>query len=168
MFNFQLGMLIGFFLGVLVMFMVLGLIHLSAEARRKKAPGPGSELPGKPGMTARRHLIPQSRVPRYLPVLPLEEPGAFIIRPRQTKARLKDGAVRYRQLVNMLPDPILMHCGGKCVFANAAAARLCGAAPPQGNAWPGYSLSAPSGLPVIHPTKDQFSLWRRARATSRN
>ena len=40
--NFQLGILIGFFLGVLVMFMALGIIHLyiiylHVEERRKKS-----------------------------------------------------------------------------------------------------------------------------------
>lgn len=51
-----------------------------------------------------------------------------MIRPQQTKGRVEDREARYRRLVDMLPDAILVYCGGKCVFANAAAARLFGAA----------------------------------------
>ncbi len=63
-----------------------------------------------------------------------------MIRPQQTKERVEDGEARYRRLVNMLPDAVLMHCGGKCVSANAAAARLFRAASPSNTA------STPSGI----------------------
>ena len=52
-------------------------------------------------------------------------------RPRQPKPKVKESEARYRRLLDMLPDAILIYCGGKCVFANAAAARLFGAASPK-------------------------------------
>jgi PAS domain S-box-containing protein len=52
-------------------------------------------------------------------------------RPRQPKPKLKESEARYRRLLDMFPDAILIYCGGKCVFANAAAARLFGAASPR-------------------------------------
>jgi len=54
-----------------------------------------------------------------------------MIKPRRTKGRLRAGEERYRRFMSMLTDAVLMHCGGKCVFANAAAARLFGAASPK-------------------------------------
>ena len=89
-------------------------------------------------------------------------------RPRQPKPKVKESEARYRRLLDMLPDAILIYCGGKCVFANPAAARLFGAASPKEMLGLDVIDLTPSGLPGIRPTKDQFSLWRKARATSGN
>ena len=69
--------------------------------------------------------------------------------PRQTKAGLKAGENRYRRLVNMLPPAVLIHCGGKCVFANAAAARIFGATSPG-------DLLGLDTLDLSHPDFRQF------------
>jgi PAS domain S-box-containing protein len=44
---------------------------------------------------------------------------------------LQDSEERYRRLVELSPDAILVHTGGSYVFANPAAARLFGAATPE-------------------------------------
>jgi len=53
--------------------------------------------------------------------------------PRQRKptVKVKNAKARYRRFLNILPDAILVHCGGKCVFANTAAVSLFGAASPR-------------------------------------
>src|SRR5262249_43617037 len=40
---------------------------------------------------------------------------------------LRESEERYRQLVELSPDAILVHCAGRIVFANSAAVRLFGA-----------------------------------------
>ena len=45
--QFQLGLVIGCFLGALVMVVALGIIQLFAEKRQVDAPGPGRRPPGK-------------------------------------------------------------------------------------------------------------------------
>jgi PAS domain S-box-containing protein len=52
-------------------------------------------------------------------------------RPRQPKPKVKESEARYRRLLDMLPEAILIYCGDKCVFANPAAARIFGAASPK-------------------------------------
>jgi two-component system cell cycle sensor histidine kinase/response regulator CckA len=59
------------------------------------------------------------------------------------------GEERYRRLVNRLPDAILRQGGGKCVFANAAAARLFGAASPK-------EMLGPEVLDLPHPDLREF------------
>jgi len=44
---------------------------------------------------------------------------------------LRESEERYRQLVELSPDAILVHCEGKLVFCNGAAGRLFGAAKPE-------------------------------------
>jgi PAS domain S-box-containing protein len=44
---------------------------------------------------------------------------------------LRESEERYRRLVELSPDAILVHAGGSYVFANPAAARLFGAATPE-------------------------------------
>ena len=54
-------------------------------------------------------------------------------------ALLGDSEERYRRLVELLPDPLLVHADGKVVFANSAAATVLGAR--DGAALVGVSLS---------------------------
>ena len=54
------------------------------------------------------------------------------------------GAGDNAYLLKLLPDAVLVHCEGKVVFANNAAARLLGAASPQ-------ALIGKETLSFIHP-----------------
>lgn len=49
---------------------------------------------------------------------------------RQAQQALEESAFRYRQLVELSPEAIAVHCQGELVFANPAAARILGAASP--------------------------------------
>ncbi len=60
---------------------------------------------------------------------------------------------RYRRLVEVCPDAILVHADGRCVFANPAAARLFGAASPQ-------DLLGRPVLDLIHPDYRDISAER--------
>jgi PAS domain S-box-containing protein len=55
-------------------------------------------------------------------------------------ALLGDSEGRYRTLVELLPDPLLVHASGRVLFANSAAASVLGAA--DGAALVGLSLAA--------------------------
>ncbi len=52
-------------------------------------------------------------------------------RKRRVEEDLRVSQERYRLLMEMLPDGVIAHAGGKIVFANAASARLVGAAGPE-------------------------------------
>jgi PAS domain S-box-containing protein len=69
--------------------------------------------------------------------------GAAIQRERSTEA-LRDSEGRYRRLVELSPDAIAVHCDGKIVFANRAAARLLAAAGPE-------DLIGRPIMDVVHP-----------------
>jgi two-component system cell cycle sensor histidine kinase/response regulator CckA len=47
---------------------------------------------------------------------------------RQAEEALRESEERYRRLVELAPDAIVVHSGGRIVFVNAAGARLVGAA----------------------------------------
>jgi diguanylate cyclase (GGDEF)-like protein/PAS domain S-box-containing protein len=47
---------------------------------------------------------------------------------RQLNAHLEDSETRYRTLVDLIPDALWIHAGGRIVFLNAAAVQLFGAA----------------------------------------
>ncbi len=47
---------------------------------------------------------------------------------RNAEAALKESEERYRRLVELSPDAVVVHCDGKLVFLNTAATRLLGAA----------------------------------------
>src|SRR5207248_6858497 len=57
---------------------------------------------------------------------------------------LRDSEERYRRLVDLSPDAILVHRDGEFVFANWAAARLLGAAEPM-------QLVGLPILRIVHP-----------------
>ena len=50
---------------------------------------------------------------------------------KRSELALRESEARYRGLVELAPDGILVHCDGQIAFANAAAARLLGSATPE-------------------------------------
>ena len=63
---------------------------------------------------------------------------------QQAEAALRESEDRYRSLVELSPDAVLVHTGGTYVFANLAAARLFGAATPE-------EMAGQDVLSLIHP-----------------
>jgi PAS domain S-box-containing protein len=63
---------------------------------------------------------------------------------RRAAEALAESEERYRQLVELSPDPIGVHCGGRWVFLNAVAARLLGAERPE-------ELLGRAVLDSVHP-----------------
>jgi diguanylate cyclase (GGDEF)-like protein/PAS domain S-box-containing protein len=63
---------------------------------------------------------------------------------KQVEQALRESEERYRQLVELSPDAILVHCGGTLVFANTAAVRLFGA---QGS----EQLLGRRAIDFVHP-----------------
>ncbi len=62
------------------------------------------------------------------------------------EAALRESEDRYRSLVELSPDAVLVHSGGTYVFANTAAARLFGAATPG-------ELVGQDVLGLVHPDR---------------
>ncbi|MGO9572189.1 MAG: PAS domain S-box protein, partial [Desulfomonilaceae bacterium] len=56
---------------------------------------------------------------------------SFGIRAVRTKSKLQESKERYRLLVHLSPDGILVHYGGNIILANRGAARLLGASNPE-------------------------------------
>jgi diguanylate cyclase (GGDEF)-like protein/PAS domain S-box-containing protein len=63
---------------------------------------------------------------------------------KQVEQALRDSEERYRQLVELSPDAILVHAEGRLVFANSAAVRLFGAEKPQ-------DLLGRRAIDLVHP-----------------
>jgi diguanylate cyclase (GGDEF)-like protein/PAS domain S-box-containing protein len=63
---------------------------------------------------------------------------------KQVEQALRDSEQRYRQLVELSPDAILVHAKGKLVFANSAAVRLFGADKPE-------ELVGRRAIELVHP-----------------
>ncbi|MCW3490153.1 hybrid sensor histidine kinase/response regulator [Dethiobacter alkaliphilus] len=53
--------------------------------------------------------------------------ASIALRNKRSSEQLKESEERYRRLIEIIPDAIIISSGGKVVFANAAAARLFGA-----------------------------------------
>ena len=68
----------------------------------------------------------------------------------------KQAEERYRELVELSPNAILVHCDGRIVFANTATARLLGAAQPA-------DLLGRSVYDFVHPDHRDFARERVAR-----
>lgn len=69
---------------------------------------------------------------------------------RQAHQALEESAFRYRQLVDLSPDAIAVHCEGKIAFVNPAAARLLGAeSPDELVGRPILDLVHPDSLPTV-------------------
>ncbi len=65
-----------------------------------------------------------------------------------TRRALDQSEARYRRLVELLPDAVITHVGGRITFANAAAARLVGAARAE-------ELVGTPALDRVHPDSRQ-------------
>ncbi len=68
----------------------------------------------------------------------------------------KQAEERYRELVELSPNAILVHCDGRIVFANTATARLIGAAQPA-------DLLGRSVYDFVDPDQRDFARERVAR-----
>jgi PAS domain S-box-containing protein len=69
---------------------------------------------------------------------------AMAIQRKQAEEALRESEERYRRLVELAPDAIVVHSGGKIVFLNAAGARLIGAARAE-------ELTGRDLLDFVHP-----------------
>ena len=63
---------------------------------------------------------------------------------RQAEQALRESEARYRQLVELSPDGILVHEGGRVVYCNAAVARVAGVTDPD-------ALVGRSVMDFVHP-----------------
>ncbi|MBN2566177.1 MAG: PAS domain S-box protein, partial [Candidatus Eisenbacteria bacterium] len=73
--------------------------------------------------------------------LGIEGRGAWIL---PLERSLREAEDRYRNLVDMSPDAVLVHAGGRYVFANPAAARVLGADSAE-------DIIGMEGIAVVHP-----------------
>ncbi len=78
---------------------------------------------------------------------------------KRTQEALEESEARYRSLVELSPDAILVHARGRYVFANAAALELFGAAHPQ-------ELLGKRVLDLVHPDSKE-TVRRRVQAGER-
>jgi len=76
----------------------------------------------------------------YLTILLLKD----ITKEKEAERALRESEERYRSLVDLSPDGIVVHSEGRVVFANKAAARLLGAASPE-------ELVGLPVLAIVHP-----------------
>jgi diguanylate cyclase (GGDEF)-like protein/PAS domain S-box-containing protein len=86
---------------------------------------------------------------RYLELLPavidrVLSKQQMIKERRRMEDAIRDSEERYRRLVELSPDGISIHAGGKFVFVNPAGARLLGASHPG-------QIIGMSTLDVVHP-----------------
>jgi diguanylate cyclase (GGDEF)-like protein/PAS domain S-box-containing protein len=72
---------------------------------------------------------------------------------RRADDALRESEERYRQLVELCPDPIVVHCDGIVVFANPAAVLMAGASRPD-------EIVGHSILDFIHPDSKDFVIER--------
>jgi diguanylate cyclase (GGDEF)-like protein/PAS domain S-box-containing protein len=68
----------------------------------------------------------------------------LVLEQQRTFKALQESEERYRSLVELSPDGIILHAGGKLLFANPAAARYLGAAQPE-------DLIGQKVLDFVHP-----------------
>ncbi|HSB20322.1 MAG TPA: diguanylate cyclase [Anaeromyxobacteraceae bacterium] len=72
---------------------------------------------------------------------------------KRAEDALREGEERYRQLVELVPDGIAVHCDGKLVFVNGAGARLFGAATSE-------ELLGRPIFDLVHPSSRAFAADR--------
>ena len=72
---------------------------------------------------------------------------------KRIEQTLRDSEERYRKLVDILPDGVMVHQEGKCVFANHASARIVNTRSPD-------DLLGTSVLDCVHPDYRQGTLAR--------
>ncbi len=68
---------------------------------------------------------------------------------RRAEEALREGEERYRQLVELVPDGIAVHCNGVLVFVNRAGARLLGASSPE-------EILGRRAMDLVHPSSREF------------
>ncbi|MFZ2089514.1 MAG: PAS domain S-box protein, partial [Desulfobaccales bacterium] len=78
---------------------------------------------------------------------------------KMTQAALEESEARYRSLVDLSPDAIVVHAKGRYVFANPAALKLFGAAGPQ-------EIIGRRVLDLVHPDSIE-TVRRRVQAGER-
>jgi PAS domain S-box-containing protein len=76
---------------------------------------------------------------------------------KRAEESLKESEERYRGLVELFPDAIYIHTGGKLVFVNSQGARLLGASTPE-------ELYGREALDFVHPDSLDFVKQRIGRA----
>lgn len=72
---------------------------------------------------------------------------------KRAEEALREGEERYRQLVELVPDGIAVHCDGKLVFINRAGARLFGAPSAE-------DLLGRPVIDLVHPSSRGFAADR--------
>ena len=75
-----------------------------------------------------------------------------VVDEKRVEGALEESEDRYRKLVDLLPDAVVVHRGGKIVFGNAALARLLREETPE-------RLVGKSILDLMHPD-DHWAAWR--------
>jgi PAS domain S-box-containing protein len=116
-------------------------------AERVRMPGTG-----KPFELRMRHADGSWRVFESIGANLLDDPsvGGLVFNARDVTDRkrveeaLKESEERYRRLVELSPDTIVVHGGGEVLFVNAAGAELFGAASPE-------ELTGKPVMDFIHP-----------------
>ncbi len=79
----------------------------------------------------------------------------------QAEIALRESEERYRQLVELSPDGIFIHSGGKIVFVNGACTRLLGAATPD-------ELIGKPVLDLFHPDQQEIVKERMRQLREEN
>ena len=80
----------------------------------------------------------------------VRETGSWIL---PLERALRESEDRYRSLVDLSPDGILVHAGGHYVFANPAAARFFGARSPE-------EIVGKPVMELVHPDDREFAIRR--------
>lgn len=80
----------------------------------------------------------------------------LVLQRKQSERALQESEARYRQLVELSPDAVVVHRDGVIVFANRAAAMLLGAMHPD-------DLVKQSLLEFVHPTYRELATTRLQR-----
>lgn len=83
--------------------------------------------------------------------------GRDFTRRKQAEEELRESEARYRGLVELFPEALYIHTGGKLVFVNQQGAKLLGAERPE-------SLYGREALDFIHPDYREFVRERIERA----
>jgi diguanylate cyclase (GGDEF)-like protein/PAS domain S-box-containing protein len=73
--------------------------------------------------------------------------------PTSDQSALRESEERYRRLVELMPDGVVVHCDGRVVSVNAAAVRLFGVAG-------GDALVGRPSLELVHPSSRDFVATR--------
>ncbi len=85
----------------------------------------------------------------YLQIAVVED----ITERKRTEEALRESEERYRRLVELLPDGVVVHSLGHVVFANAASAKIIGAASPA-------ELTGKPVIEFVHPDHREMALGR--------